>query len=222
MIALYIIGGLLALIALLLSSPISVHFFCRETPELVLRIWGLPVRMLPRPSVEEAVVSTSEKAEQKTEKQKKDKPSFLLKLQESLKEDGIGTILQLLGELAGVLKRTIGRLLRAITVKEFRLQMRISGDDAASTAINYGRVCAAFYPLFGAVCAGMRVRHHDVDLRPDFAEEGSAVLVDITACVSLWRLTGAVIAAGWSLLWTYVKLDESDKSERTVNTNGRK
>lgn len=221
MIALYIIGGLLAFIALLLSSPVSVRFFYRETPELILRVWGYPIRLLPRPPEQSAL---EEKPAQKSKKQteKTDKPSFLSELHTSLKEDGIGTVLQLMGELAGVLKRTVGKLLRAVTVKNFQLHMRISGKDAAAAATNYGKVCAAFYPLFGALTAGIRVKKHDVDLRPDFVEEGNAVLLDVTARISLWKLTGAALTAGFSLLCLYMKIDNTpaDIKERTVNDNG--
>lgn len=219
MIALYIIGGLLALIALLLSSPVSVRFFYRDTPTLILRVWGYPIKVLPRPPAGEAPAKATPDIQKDTKQ--KEKSSFLDELQASFKEDGVGAILHWMGELAEILKRALGRLLRAVTLKELRLEMRISGEDAAAAATNYGKVCAVFYPLLGAVSTGIRIKKHDIDLRPDFMEEGSAVFLDITARISLWRLAGAALAAGFSLLCIYLKMDaHTDVNERMVNDNG--
>lgn len=218
MIALYIIGGLLVLIALLLSSPVSVRFYYRDTPELILRVWGCPFRLLPRPPEETHPEKTSISSDPKPKEQK---PSLLDELQASFREDGVGAVLRWMEQLAGILKRAVGRLLKAVTVKNLCLQMRISGEDAAAAATNYGKVCAVFYPLLGAVSAGIRVNKRAVDLRPDFMLEGAAVLVDVTVGVSLWRLAGAAVAAGFSLLRIYMKMDDyTDVKERTVNDNG--
>ncbi len=201
MIALYIVGGLLAFIALVLSSPVTVRFFFRDTPELILRVWGYPIRLLPRATEQEL------QKKQKKQTQKTDKPSLLSELQMSLKEDGIGTILQYMGDLADILKRTTGKLLRAVTVKNFQLHMRISGEDAAAVATNYGKVCAALYPLLGVLTSGIRFKKHDVELHPDFLQEGNAVLLDVAARVSLWKLMGAAITVGISLLHLYTTVD---------------
>ena len=103
MVALYCIAGLLLLLALLLSTPLSVRCFYREMLQVTLRVWGIPVQLLPRPNVE----STTEKAASgKTEK----KPSFLTQLRESFEQDGVGATLQWLSQLAGWLSKTEGKL----------------------------------------------------------------------------------------------------------------
>lgn len=224
MIALYIIGGLLALIALVLSSPISVRFFFyREAPELVVRVWGVPKRVLPRPPKKHSEKKPIKKAKKQKKKTKDEKPSVFKELIDTLKEDGVGSILRMMGELSVILKQAVGGLFRSVTVTNLQLQMRVSGKDAAAAATNYGKVCAAFYPLYGVFRSGVRVKKQDVDIRPDFLEEGNAVLIDVTARISLWKLTGAALKVGWSLLRLYIQKETNetvDIKERTVKDNG--
>ena len=223
MIALYIIGGLIALIVLLLSSPISLRFvFSQNEPQLVLRVWGVPTQLLPcAEKKEKAPARTVRKPPKRGLKKKKEKPSLLAELQTSLKEDGVSAIVKLMGELAGILKRTVGRLLRAITVKKFHLHMRISGEDVSAAAQNYGRVCAAFYPLFGALNGVMKFKKQDVNLYADFFEQGTAVSVEVVARVSLWKVMGAALSTAFSLLKMYVGSTVNDKTEGMEKSNGR-
>lgn len=224
MIALYIIGGLIALIVLLLFSPVSVRFvFSQDEPQLVLRVWGVPRRLLPRAEKKEkAPVKAVRKPSKGGLKKKKEKTSLLAELQASFKEDGVSAIVKLMGELAGILKRTVGKLLRAITVKKFHLHMRISGEDVSAAAQNYGRVCAVFYPLLGALNGAMKFERQDVNLHADFFEQGTAVSVEVVARISLWKAMGAALGAVFSLLKMYVGSTVNDKMEGTEKSNGRK
>lgn len=215
MIALYCIGGLLLLLALLLSSPISVRFFYRDTLQIVLRVWGIPMQLLPRPQQTDAVSDTA--SAEKSEK----KPSLLKQLQESFAQDGVGATLHWVSEMARLLQTAVGKLFRAITVKTLQLEMRISGEDASQIALRYGEFCAVFYPAFGAVSTALRIQKSHIDLRPDFAAEGGAALLDATVRVCLWRLLGAAITCGFMLLKIYLKTDTDVTNGKEGTHHGR-
>ncbi len=189
MTALYIVGGLLLLVVLLLSSPISLHFHHTDTPRCTLYVWGVPIRLRPR-RVKKAAAA-AEKLADKGEK----KPSALLaQLHTSFREDGVAATLVWLAEVAKLLTSSVGRVLRSVTVTRFRLEMRIGGEDAAAAAIHFGEVCAVLYPLLSVIACHLRVKKRRVELHPDFEGLGTAVLVDLRCRISLWRVCGALLA----------------------------
>lgn len=201
MTALYIVGGLLLLVVLLLSSPVSLHFHYSEQPLCTLRVWGAPIRLLPH--TEKQTPSKKEGA-----KPQEKKPSALLtELTASFKQDGVAATLHWLGELARLLTDTVGRVLQSVTVTRFQLEMRISGEDASAAAIRFGEVCAVLYPLLSVISCHLRIKKRQVELRPDFEGLGTAVLLDIRCKISLWRVCGALLAA----LFRFVKIQVSDR-----------
>lgn len=213
MIALYILLGLIALIGLLLSSPVSLHFYYRDDPRLTLRVWGIPFRLLPAPPKKEKETAASDTAKTR----EKEKPPLLEELQTTFRQDGLSAALQWLKRLAAVFSKAIGRLFRAVTVKNLRLEMRISGDDAADVAVRYGEVCAVLFPVLAVIIGNLRVKRQTVDIRPDFSEAGTAVLVDCRLGVSLWRLAGAAVGFGWGMLRLSLS---SEKAEETDEQKG--
>ncbi len=214
MVALYCIGGLLLFLVLLLSSPLSVRCFYRETLQVTLRVWGIPVRLLPRPQVQQR---TNKTASEETVK----KPSLLTQLRDTFEQDGVAATLQWLSQLAGLLSKTVGKLLDAVLVKTLQLEMRVSGEDASAVALHYGEFCAAFYPMYALVSTRLDIRKQHIDLRPDFAQEGAAVLLDITARISLWRLLYAALFCGFSLLRMNFKTDVNGRKRKDGTDYGR-
>lgn len=201
MTALYIVGGILLLVVLLLSSPISLRFFYKDDPFCTLRVWGIPVRLLPREHKEPAHGKATAKPQKK-------KPSALLnELTASFREDGVAATLRWLGALAKLLTETVGRVLRSVTITRFQLEMRIGGEDAAAAAIRFGEVCAVLYPLLSVIACHLKVKQRQVELRPDFEGLGTAVLIDVRCKISLWRVCGALISA----LFKFVSIQAKDR-----------
>jgi hypothetical protein len=215
MLALYILGGLIALFCLLLSSPIFLQLRYEEgVLHLILKVWGTPFTLLPSPPKEKIVKKDT------VSDNKKQKNRLLVELETTFKQDGVGAVVHWMGQLAGMLSRAIGRLLKAVTVKHLKLHMRVSGEDAAAVATNYGTVCGTFYPAYGALCAVVKVKKQDICIDPDFLEQGSGVLLDMICRICLWRVLGAAIAFFWDLIRLYFSTD-TVKTERTIQ-NGRK
>lgn len=214
MLALYIALGLIALVCLILSSPVSVRFQYQEEPSLVVKVWGQPFTVLPRPEKSE-----SDKQTASATQKEKPKNRLLTELETTFREDGIGAVLHWVKVLAGMIGRTVGRLLKAVTVKRLKLHMRVPGEEAADIATNYGKVCSAFFPLYGMLCTVVKVKKQDVCIDPDFLQQGGGVLVDLYCRISLWRVTAALIAVLWEILCLYITSD-TKKTERKI-TNDR-
>ncbi len=188
----YVLLGLLALLLLLLIVPVYARFTFDGEAHLCVRVWGVPVYRFPPKKVkkEKPVAAKSDKPKQA------DKPSFLRQLAEQLKTDGVGTTLRFFEQLAALAGGTAYRVLRAVTVDRLRLQLTVTGEDAAVAAQNTGKVCAVLYPAVTAVQQTLlRMRKREVTVTPDFLGDTNRVTADVTARVMPLRILVILLCA---------------------------
>ena len=204
---LYVLLALLALILLILSIPIAGRIRYDGALSAYVRVLGVRIPLYPR----------EEEAEDAQPKRKKsrtasDKPSKWQELKDLLKQDDLAGTLHFVSEVARLAGRTVGRLLRAVTITNLQLQLLIATGDPADTAQVYGAVCGGLYPALELIGQRMhRVRHRQVRVEPNFLLEQSCARFDIRVRISVWRLIGAALA----LLWGFVLLREKDKPQMT-------
>ena len=189
MIVLKIIGwvllSLLALIVLALSVRVHVMAeYSRENTSLAVRWLFLKIPLYP----------TKKKPGGKPKKEKKQRMHGILtrnltgrwmrlteappkeeggKKKENLltafyNAEGFEGVLTLLKKTCSYLKTFFGNLLYGVVVDEFYLDLRCTRSDAADTAVFYGEVCAAVFPLLGALAARLRLKKYDVNIYPDY------------------------------------------------------
>jgi len=197
---LYSLLGLLLLLIVLLSVPIYGRILYDGSFSVRLRVLGIPITLVPPPD------KKAEDRPRKSPAKKKEKPSVFRALAQEFRQDGVGGTLQLIGRVAALAGKTVGRLLRSVTVTRLDLQMRIATDDVAVTAQRYGQVCGVLYPSLALIERWVRIRRRNLRVEPNFLMDTSAVRLDVRLQVSLWRLLGAAIA----LLWGLVMLKESN------------
>ena len=208
--AVYSLLALLALVLAVLFIPVFGRVTYDGELTARIRVWGIPITLSPRP--EKAPKRRKKKAKKVTKRpQKADKPSKWEELKALLKEDGVGSTLGFLKDVAGLVGRTANKALRAITVKSLRLHLLIGSEDAATTAQRYGQVCGILYPTLALVEQKVRVRRRQVRVEPNFLLEKSAVRFDVRFRISVWRLLGA----GVSLLFGFLLLREKDLPKKS-------
>ena len=204
----WVLYSLLGLLVLLIGA-LSVPVYGRITYDgaLSARMWvlGIPFTILPKEKTEK------KKRPAKKGAAKEQKPSAVQELAALLKQDDVGGTLHFLGGVATLAGKTIGRLLRSITVSQLDLQMRIATDDVAVTAQRYGQVCGVLYPSLAMIERWVRIRRRHLRVEPNFLMETSAARFDIRLHVSLWRLLGAALA----LLWGLIVLKEESNPQIT-------
>lgn len=200
--ALYILLALLALVLILLTIP--VYGRITYSGELVahIRVLGVRIPLLPRGAEEDDRKPTRKR-------RKADKPSKWQELKDLLKQDDVEGTLHFIGGVARLAGRTVGRLLRSVTVTNLQLQMLIATDDPAATAQRYGQVCGILYPSLELIGQTVRICRRQLRVEPNFLLERSCARFDIRFRVSVWRLTGAALA----LLWGFLLLHEEDKPQ---------
>jgi len=195
----YVLLALLALVLVVLSVPVTGRITYDGALTVRIRVLGVPVPLYPRPQ---------EDAPQPKRKRrsKADKPSKWQELKDLLKQDDVAGTLHFIGGVARLAGRTVGRLLRSVTVTRLQLQLLIATGDPADTAQRYGQVCGVLYPALELIGQQIRIRRRQLRVEPNFLLEQSCARFDIRFRVSVWRLTGA----GLALLWGFLLLREKD------------
>ena len=98
-------------------------------------------------------------------------------------------VIEYIQEMASLVKRVIEELLDAVIVDRLFVEATVASGDAAETAMDYGKACAALYPAVGALCARVRVKRRRVMVTPDFLAEKGRIAADIRLHTQLWRLS---------------------------------
>ena len=212
LLALKIIGfvllGLLALLAILLAVPVRLRVRYREEMSTTLWVLFVPIRLLPKKEKPEAETADKPKPKKKAktdddkQKQKKKDVLDLKQHAKELKENGVAAAVEWLKEIAGYLLTAADRLLKAVTVTRLFARVDIAGEDAAQTALTYGKLCGAVYPALGVVESKLKVKKQDVTIAPAFCAEKTQFAFDVRLKISLWR----VVVAALLLLVQYIKM----------------
>ncbi|MGN0518895.1 MAG: DUF2953 domain-containing protein [Acutalibacteraceae bacterium] len=163
MTALYIILGILLLLVILLLC--NVKILIKYDGELSVKIKYFITY--------DATKSEDQKPKKKKSKKKStsDKPKKEPKKsswQQIKEEKGLSGLINILKSLANTTLNASKKLLNRLIVKDLRISVVIASDNAADTAINYGRACAAIYPVSAALISRLNTKKYDVSVRPDF------------------------------------------------------
>lgn len=164
MIALYIIIGLLVFVSLILFLPITVKITFKENFIIKVMFSGIKIYELdtskPKPESKD-IKHTETVGETKENK----KPNIFEKLKEKY---GFTNTIKILFSFANDLLTHIKKLLRHIKINKVILNLSVTGDDAAATAIEYGAVCSAVYPVLGLLSSVAQIKYKSINVSADF------------------------------------------------------
>lgn len=110
-------------------------------------------------------------------------------------------ILELVKMFLEPLPRFLKKLCEKIHIKDLNVVWMIATDDAAKTAINYGKYCGVFYGVLGILSNIFNVHIKKIRLYPDFIKEEPYYFVSFR----LQTRIGVIIIAAISYLWAVVK-----------------
>ncbi len=172
MIALIILGALLILILLIFFLPVNVFVSFKNDFFVKIKFAGIKLFEIPKEK-DKSKTSKSDKKPEKKSVQKAEQPVFkqskelFLFLKE--KYGFFGAVKKVLLFLGNILTH-IKKLLRHIKIEKIKLAITVSGDDAASTAIEYGKVCSAAYPVLSFLDSFSSISFKQIDINSDFTE----------------------------------------------------
>ena len=166
MFLLYILGGLLALILIVLLLPASVKLSYDGEFDYKLKIAFITLNL---ERAEKPKKQNSHKKVQTKTVQKKEK-SFFEKLQD--KKGFVGAVKEVFTFIKECLI-PLKRFLRFVKFRDIRLFIAVVGEDAAGTATNYGLVCSAVYPTLSFIESVANTKYKSVDIKADFENKKS-------------------------------------------------
>ena len=235
MIALYIILAVIALIVILFSIKVSVTAVYDETFTLDIKWLFIKLRIYPEDEEKKAKKEAKKaEKEQKKKNPKKEKPKKE-KTEESASpksnifrdfynNQGFAATVNLIRTAAAQLGGFLKGVYRAFVIENLTVLLKVSaGDDAAQTAVKYGKVCSAVYPAMGFICSNMKVKQYDVNVVPDFISAENTATFKLSLSVRPIKLTNAVIVLAFRLIFkVLLKLLKGSKKNDKSITNTMK
>ena len=158
-----IAAGVLGLLALLLLGRASLIVRYDGDLSVVFQYYFLRYTIYPKKENKPKKQDKKGKAKKEQSREKKQNP-----FQKLVGEKGF---VEAVGEVCRLVKTVLTRFHRLLLHAEadpFYLDLTVAGEDAAATAIAYGGVCAAIYPLLGAAWSIVKVGRFRADIQPDF------------------------------------------------------
>lgn len=195
MIVLYIAAILVVLLLILIFMPVSIVTDYGEDFQFSVRVLG--IKVAPR----KAKKRVGEKEDAKP------KRSFL---KSRIERDGISETIK---KGAAFVKDTLThlkKLLPHIKVRDLQISISVSGTDAALTAIEYGAVCATFYPFMRWLYSVLDIKAKQIDVISSFEKKESYITCHAKVSASfIWLLLAA-----YGVYTEYKKLTEEQINER--------
>ena len=110
---------------------------------------------------------------------------------------GIEWLLNLIKKVAELAVSALQDFFSHILVKKLSLSISVAGDDAADTAIKYGKCCAVVYPAVGTIVRVVKCKGYGVDINPNFSEKAETEInFDFAARIFAFRLIGLAVKHG--------------------------
>ncbi len=172
MIALYILLGVFLVLGLL--CLLKLEFVAQYTDSLTLKleVLFLTFTLVPtknKPKKQKKKIPKKKKEPSKKTDKKEKKPSYLKKLSG---KKGLSGLLSMLTETVKLIGSTAKGIYSNIVIEKLDLNITIVGDDAADTALKYGKLCGVFYSGISVVCDNVKkVDDYNIDIKPDFDDE---------------------------------------------------
>ncbi len=196
----FVLLGIVALIVLLLSVRVRIFAEYSEIDTKVMLQWlFIKIPLFPsekkektekkdkaKTQTEEAPVAEEEapveensvdenaenSAEQnETSEKPKQKSTLLSDIYESHGIDGLTLVIK---RIFGYIGTYVGNLMNSLVIDELYIDVKCTKNDAAETAIYYGEVCSALFPMLGALVTKYKVRKYDINVYPDFLARHSS------------------------------------------------
>ncbi|MBP3415369.1 MAG: DUF2953 domain-containing protein [Clostridia bacterium] len=226
MIVLKIILWILAAILVLLCIPVFARFEYDGELKVCVRVLFIPFRVYPKEEFENNKIVRFIKrfavknkdplkpTDSANKPAKKKQENSFTKL---VGQHGFSGAVALLVDTARLAVGSFGRVLKNITVDRFDLDVTIADEDAAETALSYGKWCAVIYPAASLVLRSVRRYKKNINVNPDFTAQQSTFKADVKIHLYPLAMVGIAIAFFAKMLFRQIKKTVSQKVAENLN-----
>lgn len=106
---------------------------------------------------------------------------------------GVEGLILLIKEVFSYIGSFFGGIFRAFVIDELMVDMTVTKNDAAETAIYYGQLCSTVFPMLGAFVTKYKVKQYDFNIQPDFIAKKSSAEMHISFGFRPAKLIGVVL-----------------------------
>lgn len=209
MIALYIIGGILGLIVLLLFCSVTIKGTINESVNIKFQYLFYRRTLIPE----------SKNRKRKTSENDIKRPNKILEM-----IDKIGLVATI-RELAGVVKVILiksKKVVKHIRVKSFNCVITVASDDPCKTAIEYGEVSSVAFSLLRGLQELMKWNTGKTKMlvKSDFCSDKPKIEIDFKVKLRLIHILSAVLGVLLTLVKKKVKQILNNNENAITNKKG--
>ena len=204
-----ILGVVLCLLLLLCFLSLTVDLkFCGE---LILKIKYSGITFFD--SEKKVKVKKSKKGKKQAKEKSQDnapkKENFFKK---TYKQKGLLAAIRYFSEIFILLLKKLCWVIKHFKFRKVYLELSVAAPDAADTALNYGRVCSAVYPVLSFLQSNADFKAKNININADFDKTESKLELSFSVTTKLFFW----VVAAMSALFEYLKLQhkESENNER--------
>lgn len=170
---LYIVLGIVAFIALILFTNIrfKIEYDGKLDIKFYFGIFKIPEGLIKTASKKEKKQKKTDKSEKKNTEKTKKESKFLKKI----KNKGICDSFNILMDFLKPSFKVLLSFASKITVNPLIIKIKIVGDDAAKTAIDYGKFCALYYPALNMFTSKVNCKKLDSNVFVSYTDKNSEV-----------------------------------------------
>lgn len=143
-----IIFGIIAFIFLLLICPLSFSIVYDGDFELKIRYLFLCFRIFPPKEKKHRKSKNKKKQKSEKEKPQEEKKNSVF---DFVKEKGLSGLTEMLKSLANTVENAVSSITKHLVISKLDVNVLVVGEDAADTAMKYGYICSAVYPLISII-----------------------------------------------------------------------
>lgn len=174
-------------------------------------------------NTEEASESTEEDTPTASDGEEKKKKSDNHLLKTIYEAHGIDGLLLIVKRVFSYIGTFLGDLLKSVVIEELYMDVKCHKNDAASTAIYYGEICSALFPMLGALVTKYKVKKYDVNVYPDFLAKHSDASFAVSLHLYPIYVIGITLALVFKLIFKvlvrlFVKCFRVNKKSTEKNT----
>lgn len=170
-VSLSVIGGVFLIFAIVLACPVIVDVQFKDSFVVKIKVLGIPITVFPQKEKTQSEEQKVKKEKKKKPEEEKGKTGKFSKMKGILKSKGLSGLLDFFKELAGVATGTGKKLFSHLVIYQLSVDISISNEDAAKTAIQYGQACAVVYPAMSIITTVAKCKQSHVCVIADFDDK---------------------------------------------------
>lgn len=176
----YILGIIALIILIILFTPLRLKLSYDKTLSAVIYIGFFKKTLFPKKEKKKTKKKAADKKPQQKKTEEKEKPKF-----------DISKILGIIKDVQKLVTDVLKDFFKHLVINKLEISIIVATDNAADTAVNYGKCCSVVYPAISAVSSVSKCKKCSVDINPNFDEKEQTKFFAelITTTKIIWLVT---------------------------------